>query len=206
MAAYNVGRIVANVQASFFPRTMVEAGGLQAIVDDPGSAQNFATPGNLLVLLDALANLTDAVSQPLHRELSFGKLKQKDWEQFQEWRTRLDGYIDAANEAATGDKLEVFKSVTEPLLIGLFPGEQSSRIPDVATPFIFANMVDVTERARAEALSRFFTDIKDNAAELAKGAGEALEQLPGMLKEIGYWALVAILIGLGLAVYVTFKG
>lgn len=191
MARFEPAKIVAAVQSEFFPGVS-----LQEVVNDPESSGNLATPASLLALVDALHTVTEAIAPEVQAWVAAGKLRIEDAQALEAWRERLDAYTDAVKEAAAGDKVAVFDSVTAPLLMGLMPGEQSSKVPDVATPFILGNMVDAAAGAREEQLRMFFSDLAQAAADL-----------PGNVVDVG-WMLgrdVLYLLGAAVGLVVLWK-
>lgn len=182
MARFNIGALTRELQRYFFTGPGLRP--VQQVVDDPESMFNVATPRNLLILLDDLASLTDAIDERMTEaeivlqpggpggpiEVPVEHSLRADLEA---WKIRLAYYVEIANEAPANDRIAVFEPVTLPLLIGFYPGDPVQKPIDAMTPYMIANGLKVELDWRKERLRLFFGDLWDNAADVFKGAGDA---------------------------------
>lgn len=151
---------------------------------------NSATPQHLRELAARLDVLTEALFRErlTSSSLVTSNIGEAQWDAaWLAWRSRLDAYVDALDGVADDDHQAVLWSVTAPLLLGFFGGEQGTaprRPMDAVTPFSLANQLNVTQEWREIQLDAFVQDLKDNARDIVGG--------------IGTTALVVVGVGVGL--------
>lgn len=131
---------------------------------------NRATPRDLLGLVRGLEGLTqklyDAAAQVDIGTMGMPTLPPDEarwWRDFRRWRERLEGYRKACEAAAPNDRAAVLWTVTAPLLLGYYNGEESDKpqqVADVASPFMLENQLNVREEWREENWQRFVEDLK----------------------------------------------
>lgn len=127
--------------------------------------QNSATAGHLREFVDALDTFTEALLRARLEGASLlgADIGQQQWDaDFTAWDKRLATYADALEGVPDDDRKAVLWSVTAPLLLGFYGGALSkiSRKPlDAVTPFILANMLDVSEQWRDERWSALLDDV-----------------------------------------------
>jgi hypothetical protein len=143
-----------------------------------GTEPNRATPANMAVLLESLRKLTRTIGV---ETLRFGWIRDADEQRATRdllaWEERLDAYEDAVDDAKPGDRTEIQWSVTAPLLLGLYGGPESQeqqRTADVATPFIVANQVALTQEVQDELWADFVGDLEKRATRTGMGLGVAV--------------------------------
>ena len=167
-------RVVRDVQEEF---RLFRRKGHAAVEAAGESHTNGATPENLAKLVEQLETLTDEI---IGKRLSItlpdaGVLS---WEgDLGKWKGRLEGYREAVDAAAPGDRRAVLWTVTAPLLLGFFGGPDSKlpqQVADVATPYILANALAVDEDWASKRLELLWEDLKENAKGLAWDAGKIL--------------------------------
>jgi len=145
---------------------------------------NYATPQLIYPLIRYLQVLTDDIDERLESYRTACLTAQMDLETCMAgdttygaiftdvvaWKGRLAEYFSLTIEAnkrdpkASGDADAVFwENVTQPLLLGWYPGEERQRRLDVVTPIIISHMIDVAKDAREEARAMFWRDLKDEA-------------------------------------------
>lgn len=167
---YDIGKITRELQSDFrlftnyatWKRNDIEL----ALVDD-GNA-NRATPENVGRLLVALQNLT--------RDIEAARATMSDWlpdigvvlwdGRFKQWQERLATYEGEVAKAPPGDRGDILWSVTAPLLLGLFGGENSDEPQqpiDAVTPFMLANQLEVADAWRDERWRLFKDDLEAQA-------------------------------------------
>lgn len=202
--AYDVGGIVRATQEEFRLFRVRTRNGLE------NAAPNRATPENLALLLAELDTFTDELVD-WHNE----QVDDLDWRQrilvdgdeealerieddLEAWQRRLDGYIFAVSEAAPQDRQAVLWDVTAPLLLGFYGGEGSKlprSVADVATPFMLANALLVTDEWQRQVFEQWQTDVGtgggirdaigasiDAVEDAAKGAGDFFDTLGDIAK------------------------
>ena len=134
--------------------------------DPPSKAP---TPATLRLLLGSLKALTDELEKHARaaREESFWGTTPAGawWTDFRRWQKRLDTYISIAQAASSDDIQATLWSVTAPLLLGQFGGKEAEgekfKTPDISSPFILWNQVEVEDQSRKDAWEAFKKDIKD---------------------------------------------
>jgi hypothetical protein len=174
--AYDIGKITREIQQSF--DLFIPQG-----VRPEDAPPNKATPENLAVLVGALETLT--------KEISARRSQLSNWipdagivawdRAMVAWRERLVNYRTQVDKAPPGDRQDVLWSVTAPLLLGFFGGENSEdpqRPIDAVTPFILANMLAVADDWREQRYRALVADlesgIKSAAAAVGVGLGAAV--------------------------------
>lgn len=164
---YDVGAITRRIQAEFrlfcppnvAPQRCAE------------SQTNRATPENLAVLLAELDDVTQAVLDEVNASGISPAARVGFLISLSAWRERLAKYHAEVDKAPPGDRADVVWSVTAPLLLGLYGGENSDepqRVIDAVTPFLLANQQEVDDEFRDELWSAFLDDLKTNAADIVK--------------------------------------
>lgn len=194
MMPYDVGAITRDLQSAFRLFIGVPAPTRPAVIeleleDAEGTATNLATPANIAVLLRALRRLTDDIAKA-RSELSdlipdAGLLA---WNLgWIGWRSRLARYEAEVAKAPVGDRADILWTVTAPLLLGFFGGENSTdpqKPIDAITPFSLANQLQIAEEWRAERLRLFNADLKQafkDAASIGSGALVVAAVIVGLL-------------------------
>lgn len=165
--AYDVGFITRRLQNEFrlFNR------------DPSQQVRNNATPQRLAVLIKDLKKLTSEI-EAKRDTAAFDWTPDAGvviWDRdMEKWKGRLAAYEQAVISAEPDDRAAVLWTVTAPLLIGYYGGEDST-LPqqplDAVTPFSLANQLDVAEAWRAERWRLFWEDLK-------KGLGDLPDVIP----------------------------
>lgn len=168
---YDIGKITRELQSDFrlftsyatWSRNDIEL----SLVDD--GATNRATPQNVGRLLDALERMTtDVAAARATMSNWLPDIGVVLWDgRFRQWTERLAAYQAEVAKAPPGDRGDILWSVTAPLLLGLFGGENSEAPQqpiDAVTPFMLANQLEVAEAWRDERWRLFKQDLADNAA------------------------------------------
>jgi len=145
---------------------------------------NRATPENVAVLLTALADLT--------RDLEMARATVSNWAPdasvprwdagLASWKTRLAAYVLQVSKAPPGDRQDILWSVTAPLLLGLYGGENSTlpqRPLDAVTPFMLANQLEVSDAWRTARWDALLGDLEDGARAIPSAAMSALPWVAG---------------------------
>lgn len=142
-------------------------------------APNRATPQHLKKLLQSLRTMTDQLDARVRDELS--PLSSIALDQIAgsliRWNERLNGYIAAVDAAAPDDRRAVLWTVTAPLLLGFYGGEESTesrRTLDAVTPFIIADILKVESNWQDERWRLLIQDLKDNAADVAGSVAQTV--------------------------------
>lgn len=178
---YNIAKITRELQQEF--KLFTPRGTTPTPVEDLAEDdKNRATPENLKVLLDALTDLT--------KELRAKRGEMSDWLPdigilqwdlgMVGWSNRLEKYHHEVDKAPKGDRQDVLWSVTAPLLLGFFGGENSDKPQqpiDAVTPFMLANQLEVDDAWRDERWDLLKGDLEDGvksaATAIAGGLGIA---------------------------------
>lgn len=194
---YDIGRITRELQQEFRlfkPRGVVPGLARQRV--DQGQQFNRATPENIAILLAALDTLTDDLKvarDALGNWTADASVAHWDHD-FDAWLHRLDDYIFEVSKAPPGDRQDILWSVTAPLLLGYFGGEDS-KLPqqriDAVTPFVLANQLEVTEQWRNQRWDKLIEDIEQNAGDIAKPVAIGVGTIAAVA--VGAWALGKVL-------------
>jgi hypothetical protein len=197
--AYDIGAITRELQNAFklfsgapkiTPPTKADVLELD-LEDAEDGATNLATPENLAVLVDSLEDFTAALAaERIRLESLAGDLENaiagilvgvetkedvEAWDaDFSEWRSRLQNYRVQVDKAPPGDRGDVLWSVTAPLLLGFYGGENSEAPQqpiDAVTPFSLANQLRVADAWREERLRLLREDIAEEAKKVVTGIG-----------------------------------
>lgn len=194
---YDIGRITRELQQEFRlfkPRGVVPGLARQRV--DQGQQFNRATPENIAILLAALDTLTDDLKvarDALGNWTADASVAHWDHD-FDAWLHRLDDYIFEVSKAPPGDRQDILWSVTAPLLLGYFGGEDS-KLPqqriDAVTPFVLANQLEVTEQWRNQRWDKLIEDIEQNAGDIAKPVAIGVGTIAAVA--VGAWVLGKVL-------------
>lgn len=135
-----------------------------------GPPPNRATPREMSHLLGRLRRATDRLG-----ELPVTAVGGQ-WDlDYRAWLSRLQAYERIVAAALPNNRRQdIAKTVTAPLLLGLYPGEDTQRTPDVATPFTLANQREVAIEFQEQIADQFWEDIKTQAKTVASGGGIGL--------------------------------
>lgn len=164
---YDVGAITRRIQTAF------------RLFCPPGitplrcatTTTNRATPEDIGPLLDELEDVTQAVLDRVNEVGISPAARIGFLLSMSAWRQRLAKYQAEVAKAPPGDRQDILWSVTAPLLIGYYGGENSDepqRVIDAVTPFLLANQQEVDDAFRDDLWDGFLQDLKDNAADIVK--------------------------------------
>lgn len=171
---------------------------------------NIATPENVLLLLQHLAELTDELVAAQAERAAETPACHDDaiCRDLRRWQARLEEYYAftaAVPDADLQDRNAILWQVTAPLFLGWYGGKTGHEIelvpdgfgpsfdpmvqhpPDIATPFTLANQLLVWQEWEEERFNRLIDDLREGALDVA-GLGLDI----GMLVALGFGVVVAI--------------
>ena len=132
---------------------------------------NYATPARIAKLLAYLSIITSMVRKKINGMSNPPETIANIEKDLVEWEIRLANYYAETGQAidrnpnASGDEDPVFwDRVTEPLLLGLYPGQDYQSVLDVVTPLTLAWQVEVARDAYVQATDSFWKDLKESAS------------------------------------------
>jgi hypothetical protein len=177
---YDVGLITRRIQSQF--RLFCPMGQSPNVC---AATPNRATPANVLLLLDELDEVTQAVVDEVKESPISPAARIGFAVSMNAWRSRLGTYRAHAAAAAPNDRRAILWDVTAPLLLGFYGGEDSDepqRAIDAVTPFLLANMQEVDDSFREELFAAFLQDLRD-------GATAVIDAVPAIAGGLGIGAL-----------------
>ena len=167
-------------------------------VRKPKKAAVRVTPRLLLPLLEFL----DEVAAQARADMPEGPAKLGIKATLDGWDKRSGEYrasLVAAFKQAPDEGALISTSVTGPLILGWYPGEDSQRTLDAVTPIQAAHMVEAATDAMESAWEKLGEDLTEAAKEATSGATEAAQSTfkagEWLLDEQHPWRLP--LVGLG---------
>lgn len=165
----------------------------------PGDGKNLATPTNVKALVVALEELTEKILEqradgvPLRPDFAELDPDFATWDaDMSKWQDRLSDYYDAVDAAAPDDRAAILWSVTAPLLIGFYGGEEAKTPQqplDAMTPFSLANQLELAKAWKDERWNLLLQEIKEKLQQLGIDVGLIIAAAAGVA--LGVSALFA---------------